>query len=360
MLAWPIAITLLLAAAVIFVLPRFVPPAFLTIAIGATFAIVTISLIGMLAWLVERWLTRLATTLARDAERQVQAHGVPGLLSAGATSPLTPLASAYADAGARAALRTAARETAAFLATLGADTADATDRALADVAAIAAQAFPHAAALPGPLTASLANVADCTAALRRVTAPVPPTDSVVDVVAELRSIVASLGSDGTRARVTLTVDVERGPVLINHERLRQHLHELIDTARHASPPTSVVTVHVSRVFRASLEDTPVRRTGDSRLTIVPRASADALHEWVQRAQPGAEVLSLVISDAGRTLDANERHRALDAFAVARPGDRLGVTLATVRRTIAHAQGTLWIDGARDGGTSLHLLLPFAS
>jgi len=149
-------------------------------------------------------------------------------------------------------------------------------------------------------------------------------------------------------------------VLAERERLRQHLHELIDLARHASPPESDVRVHVSRAFRSNLEDTPVRRTGDSRLTIVPRASADALRAWVQRAQPGAEVLSIVISDAGRTLSPDELRRAVDAFAVARPGDRLGVTLATIRRTIIDAGGLLWVDGAREGGTSVHVLLPFAA
>ena len=354
-LAWPIALTLLVAAAVMFFLPRMVPAGFLTVAIGATFAIVTVALVALLAWLIERWLGRHAALLARDAERQVQAHGLPGLLATDASSALTPLASAYADAGARAALRTAARESADFLARLGTDAARATERAIEDVEVVATQPSPH----PGALVAALAGIEDCTAALRRVTAPVPAPDAVFDVVPELRAYVASLRDDGARARVSLTVEVERGQVLAEPERLRQHLHELIDLARHASPPASTVTVHVSRVFRASLEDTPVRRTGDSRLTIVPRASADAMRAWVQRAQPGAEVLSIIISDAGRILGPDEQRRALDAFAVARPGDRLGVALATIRRTVTESGGLLWIDGAREGGTSVHLLLPFA-
>ena len=104
----------------------------------------------------------------------------------------------------------------------------------------------------------------------------------------------------------------------------------------------------------------MRRTGDSRLTIVPRASDDTLRTWVQRAQPGAELLSLVITDAGVTPAAADHQRAFDAFAIPRPGDPLGVALATIRRTVADAKGTIWIDGSREGGTAVHLLMPIAA
>jgi hypothetical protein len=46
--------------------------------------------------------------------------------------------------------------------------------------------------------------------------------------------------------------------------------------------------------------------------------------------------------------------------MARPGDPLGVTLAAVRRTVTAARGTLWIAGAREGGSAVHLLLPLAA
>jgi signal transduction histidine kinase len=139
--------------------------------------------------------------------------------------------------------------------------------------------------------------------------------------------------------------------------LSAHLRDLLSLAQAASPAGGAVTLHVSRVFRAHIEETPVRRTGDSRLTIVPRASGEALRSWVQRAQPGAEVLSIVITDAGSMPDPEQQQRAFDAFASPRPGDALGIMLPTIRRTVLAANGTVWIDGSREGGTAVHLLLP---
>jgi C4-dicarboxylate-specific signal transduction histidine kinase len=79
-----------------------------------------------------------------------------------------------------------------------------------------------------------------------------------------------------------------------------------------------------------------------------------------RSQPGAEVFSIIISDAGSAPSIDAQQRAFDPFAAARPGDPLGVTLATVRRTVAAARGTIWIDAAREGGSAIHLLLPIAA
>jgi membrane protein implicated in regulation of membrane protease activity len=123
-LAWPIALTLLVGAAIVFFLPRVVPPQFLTVAVGAVFALVTIALVVILSALVERWLRRHAHDLAVQAERQVQTVGIAGLPTATGDSALVPLASAYADAGARAALTSAERETGELLARLGVDALD--------------------------------------------------------------------------------------------------------------------------------------------------------------------------------------------------------------------------------------------
>ncbi len=353
-LAWPIAATLLVGAGIVFFLPRYVPPAFVALAVGGVFALVTVALVGILSFVVERWLRRHAATLAQDAERQVQTVGVAGLPTATGDSALIPLASAFADAGARAALRTAERETNDLLAQLGNDAAAAADRAVVTLRAALGGEHVSAAA-----TDALASLDDTTRALRRVTAPIPAAFEPVDIVAEIRGVLAALPAADAEG-INAIFETERGLVLVDRARLRDHLRELLLLARMASPADREVTLHVSRIFRSSVEETPVRRTGDSRLTIVPRASDDSLRTWVQRAQPGAELLSLVITDAGATPAAADQQRAFDAFAISRPGDPLGVTLATIRRTVFDARGTIWIDGSREGGTAVHLLLPIAA
>ncbi len=360
-LAWPIVVILLLGAAVVFFLPRFVPARFLSLAVGAAFALVTLALVVALSSVVERWLRKHASALALDAERQVQVLGVAGLPETPGNLPLTAVASAFADAGARAALRASERETHDLLAQLGEDAATTSQRALATVrSALEATAT-------SPLDASLMaarlglNTADASAdALRRVTAAIPAAIGTVDLVHELRVVIDELTETLGPGRVAATIDVERAPVLIDRERIHTHLRELCLLARAASPPNGVVTVHLTRLFRAAVEDTPVRRTGDSRLTIVPRASTDTLRAWVQRAQPSAELVSIVVSDTGRPPSEDSLQRAFDAFAISRPGDDQGVTLPTVKRTIAAANGTIWLSTAREGGSAVHLLLPIAS
>ena len=127
-LAWPIAVILLLGAALVFFLPTIVPPRFLALAVGGVFALVTVSLVAILAVVVERWLTRHAAALAETAEQQVQLLGVAGLPAATGDSALIPLASAFADAGARAALRSPERETNDVLDQLGNDAAGAVEQ----------------------------------------------------------------------------------------------------------------------------------------------------------------------------------------------------------------------------------------
>jgi signal transduction histidine kinase len=341
-LAWPIVVALLAGAVVVCFLPRFVPSPYMPVAVGVVFAVVTIALVSVLAHLIERWLRRHAESMAAAAERQVQAVGIAGLPMATGDGALIPLASAFADAGARVALQTAERETSEMLARLG-----------GDVASTIAQVAARVRTDPGAALLELDDVAD---ALRRVSAPVPVALASVDLVSVLRAAVEGMPPE----EVDLVVDTDRAMVTVDPQRMAVHLRDLVMLARAASPQCVPVTVHISRRFRSNIEETPVRRTGDSPLTIVPRSSGDALRAWVLRAQPGAEVLSVIITDGGGAPPTDAPHRAFDAFALARPGDSLGVVLATARRTVTAARGTLWIDGAREGGSAVHLLLPIAA
>ena len=354
-LAWPIAATLLVGAGIVVFLPRFIPPRFLALAVGGVFALTTVALVVILAVVVERWLRRHAVTLAADAERQVQTLGIAGLATGNGNSAMLPLASAFADAGARAAFQSAEKETSDMLAQLGRDAALAAERRTARL-----RDALSSVALPDPARQALQAIDAASGALKNVTTAVPAATFPVDVVAELRAVVADLEATEAGPSINTIIDSERGLVVIDAARLRQHVRDMLVLARSASPPDSAVTLHVSRLFRSNIEETPVRRTGDSRLTIVPRASGDALRAWVLRAQPSAEVLSIVITDAGAVATAHEQRHAFDAFALERPGDPLGVILATVRRTVLAARGTIWVDGSREGGTAIHLLLPIVA
>jgi signal transduction histidine kinase len=357
-LAWPIVAILLVGAGTVFLLPRVVPPRWLALAVGVLFALVTIALVVTLSLVVERWLGRLTAAFAHDAERYVRTMGVAGLATVPESQPLARVASAYADAGARAALRSSERETNEWLAQLGSDAAAASEGALETVRDAITDLT--SASDESALAAARAGVnatEDSLQALRRVTAAVPPATAAVDLVELLRTIAADLMKASSDERITVAVETERAPVAVNQARMHAHLLDLLRMARAASPAGGTVTVHISRVFRASVEQTPVRRAGDSRLTIVPRAATDSLRAWVQRAQPGAELVSVVISDTGAPPSEHAQQRAFDAFATARPGDPHGVTLATIRRTVVAANGTIWMAASREGGTGVHLLLP---
>ena len=335
-LAWPIVTLLLTGAAVAFVLPRFVPQRFLALAVGGVVATLTIALVGVLAWVVERWLLRTASAAAAQAEREVLVSeaGVPTVTT---TGPLAPLAAAFADAGGRAARRSADREFANTLAQFGADAAN---------AVTSASAF--------------GSVPQYAESLRALTAPVPAAMDTVDVIQTLRELVTDIDPVGDEAVVQLVCETERAIVRIDAGHLASQLLHVLTLARAASPDGSTITVHASRIFRAAVEDTPVRRTSDSPRTIVPRAPSDVLQNWVLQAQPGAELLSIVVTDGGPAPDTVSAQRAFDPFAAPRPGDRFGVLLATVRRAVRDAGGTMWMDGAREGGNAIHILLPIAS
>jgi len=356
-LAWPIAITLLVSAATIFFLPRFVQSRFVPIAAGLAFALTTMGLVALLGRTVERWLKRHAAALAAGAERQVEAVGLTGLPTATGDHALVPLASAYADAGARVALRAAERDAREEIAAFGEGAAQAVGRT---VARLRLSIDNPVQASADALRDALTELEQLSLGFRHVTAAVPDPAAPIDLVAELRAVAGALAAETGGASVTTVFDTDRGNVLIDRETFRRAAHDLLMMARQLSPADGVVTLHVARLFRANIEETPVRRTGDSRLTIVPRAPADVLRAWVQRSQPGAEVLSIVVSDgrAPRTDDTTARPFA--PFADPSPGDPLGITLPAIRRAVVAARGTIWIDGAREGGVAVRILLPIVT
>lgn len=342
-LAWPIALSVLCAGALVYVLPRFVPDGWVRVGVGVVCALLTVALIAWLNAAVQRWLRERVTALAAAAESSVRRAGVGGLADQLESSPLGTLALAFAEAGGRDGLRAAERQHAAVV-----------DRLGRDVAGGLAVMADRGGAVHADVIRSYAT------ALRSATELSPATVVPVNVVAEVRSVLAAATLRRPLPAVDLTIDLDRAMVLIDHHRFAELVEDLVTLAQSASPADARVTVHLSRVFRSMVVETPVRRAGDSRLTIVPRASSGDRPAWVERTQPAAEVLSLVVSDAGVPPTPELEQRALDAFAAPRAGDPLGVVLARAQRTVHSALGTIWVAESREGGTAVHVLLPIAA
>jgi signal transduction histidine kinase len=353
-LAWPIAIALIIGAALLFMLNWSLPTGLRSIGVGLVFAAITCGLIAWLARAVTQWSLKEAAALAASAEAVVRSAGATAVRDELAQSPFAPVAAAFAEAGARDGMRTADRQHAASLERLGADAARVLDGIAAELQSDQLTS-PTSTARTSPAQAMQAHVA----ALRAVTAAPASPLIPINVVAELQSVLAAASARRDLPAIDLTCEVERALVIVDQDRFAELIDDLVALARAASAADQRINVHVARIFRSTVVETPVRRTGDSRLTIVPRAVDETRPAWVARTQPSAEVLSIVISDAGCAPDAVEELRAFDAFALPRAGDSQGIVLARAQRTVHAANGLIWLAGSREGGSAVHLLLPIA-
>jgi C4-dicarboxylate-specific signal transduction histidine kinase len=90
------------------------------------------------------------------------------------------------------------------------------------------------------------------------------------------------------------------------------------------------------------------------LTIVPRRPNPRLERWLRESRPPAEVVKLVVACSGHGIPGDIDKQLYDP---SHPG---GLGLAIARRIVEQARGALWIQRAREGGTSFHIVLPFAA
>jgi signal transduction histidine kinase len=202
------------------------------------------------------------------------------------------------------------------------------------------------------------ELAALSTALRRAAMPAATPDAVHDGAALAQRVAADVRAALGDGALLVREDGARAPVRVHAPSFAQALAAVLRAAATDSAP-SAAAMHVRRVRRAAYEDEPVRRADDSPRTIVPRMPQSVVRQWVAATQPPAEVLNVVVADASRAVGPAERERALDPFAVARPADPMGLALAELRRVVERANGCIWLDDAREGGTAVHLLLPIA-
>ncbi|MCU0625025.1 MAG: hypothetical protein MUF21_00835 [Gemmatimonadaceae bacterium] len=194
--------------------------------------------------------------------------------------------------------------------------------------------------------------------LRHAALPPASPDGVHDAARRAIDVADALRRDLGEHALVVRHDDRSAPVRLHGPGFDAALAAVLRAAAADSAPAGA-TLQLARMRRVAYEDEPVRRAGDSPRTIVPRMPHSVVRAWVEATQPPAEVLSVVIADAGHTVVHVDRARALDPFGVARPADPMGLALADLRRVVTHARGCIWLDDAREGGTAVHLLLPIA-
>jgi len=199
---------------------------------------------------------------------------------------------------------------------------------------------------------------------RRVT---PTRVDVNDVV----RFAARLLTDQGRLRTTcLTVALDaRGPAVFGerHELEQVFVNLLLNATDAVAERCAAegrtaghVAVRTLRVRRTTLQEGGVRRAGDPKDTLQPRRPLARVEQWLERVQPGDEVVKVVVSDSGAGVAEEDAERIFDPFYTTKaPGKGTGVGHAIVARIVEGLHGTIWVERAREGGAAFHMLFPLA-
>jgi signal transduction histidine kinase len=162
-----------------------------------------------------------------------------------------------------------------------------------------------------------------------------PTTSETDVaraVRELEPILRRLCG----AAVTITLEASGTlPSPIDRSQLEQVLVNLVVNARDAIPERGQISVSLSVREPTALE-----------------VQAEGL-------TPGAAYAHLRVADSGSGMDAATVAAAFSPFFTTKGDKGTGLGLATCQRVVSSARGTIWIESALGGGTTVHVLLPLA-
>jgi signal transduction histidine kinase len=75
--------------------------------------------------------------------------------------------------------------------------------------------------------------------------------------------------------------------------------------------------------------------------------------------PGAAYAHLRVADSGSGMDAATVAAAFSPYFTTKGDKGTGLGLATCQRVVSSARGTIWIESALGGGTTVHVLLPLA-
>jgi signal transduction histidine kinase len=192
----------------------------------------------------------------------------------------------------------------------------------------------------------------------------PRTPSLVriDVNEAVRSAVRLLTDQGALRRHRLELQLDSAsPIIFGlHHDLEQIFVAVLLNAADATPAGGRIAICSRRFPRAALEDGAVRRDTDPPLTIRPRTEIPRVRDWLQRVRPPAEVVNVVVADAGPGVPRELADRIFEPFFTTKGSGRgtgLGLTVAAA--LIESLKGTIWVDRAREGGAAFHLLFPVA-
>lgn len=334
-LAWPIALTVSTGALALAAVARITHPPYRLPAMGACVALLVAALVLLLAARIHRWTQQQAQAVGAEADTLVQVDAQGALQLEAVPPAILPAVLPMAEVLARRT-RTALQQAHA-----------------ADVSAWAR----GAAAVMLAHSDEPARMAAVAQRIRDVTAPVQLGATTTDLAALVHAAAAAI----TDAGLQLVVEIESAPLPVRTDAAQLHavLGVLLRAAIAASPADAPPIVHLARVFRSTVEEEPVRRAGDHARTIVPRTPVTPLRAWAASTRPPAELARLVIADRGPAPGDDQLARALQPFAVPRPGDAHGVAVPHLARIAAASDGTVWVNVAREGGWAVHLLLPIA-
>jgi signal transduction histidine kinase len=225
-----------------------------------------------------------------------------------------------------------------------------------------ARAWAHAAEAVDGLERESGRIDRIVRGLLDYARPRRLTPGRVDVNDTVRGAVQLLTDQGRLRAVDVALALdERAPALFGggHE-LEQVLVNLFLNALDAMDQRGrlgVVTVLVPR-DRATVGG--ARRATDPPRTIIPRRTDERIREWVDRVRPPAEVVKVIVADAGPGVPEADAERIFDPFFTTKePGRGTGLGLAIVARVVDSLQGVVWVERAREGGAAFHMLFPQA-
>jgi signal transduction histidine kinase len=184
----------------------------------------------------------------------------------------------------------------------------------------------------------------------------------IDVNDTVQCVLKLLTDQGVlrRLSVQLSLDAHQPFVFGERHDLEQAFVNLILNAVDALPGGGDVMLYTQRLPRGSLRELEVRRSEDGPRLKVSRPSPTRVDQWLERMQPPADVLKVIVADSGPGIPEADTDRVFDPFYTTKEAGRgTGLGLAIVARIVDNMRGTIWVESAREGGAAFHMLFPLA-
>ena len=192
--------------------------------------------------------------------------------------------------------------------------------------------------------------------------PKRPIPTPIDINDTLRRVVDLLSAQGLLRRVSLIMELaNEGPFVYGElHQLEQVFVNLLLNAADAVDHTGVIAIRTTCMPGEMLETGAMRRSSDSRLTLVPHPPSPRVQQWLGAAGRPSWVVKIVVADSGPGVAEEHAERVFDPFYTTKdPGKGTGLGLAIVARVVENLEGIVWVQRAREGGAAFHLLFPLA-